>query len=180
MTLSQQAAAETCAVADFAAFTAYFERFLGSLPWFLRHRLPKACFRVKDSRGTHYWCVDPHARSVAVVDSAPESIGFEVHAAVLNDCARLKMFSVWTASKRLKIHLPSADALAQANLWFTLLDLYEVDQLPIRKNFSLRALAVRSRRWREPVEVATILLSRLVLRRRFSVSAIYPLENART
>jgi hypothetical protein len=104
-----------------------------------------------------------------------------VHAAVVNDCAKLRMFSVWSASKRLKIHLQSADALRDANLWFTLLDLYEVDVLPVSRNFSMRALGVRARRWREPVEVANILLRRLLLRERFSVSRIYPVDSvART
>ncbi|MGC2659112.1 MAG: hypothetical protein WA324_14225, partial [Bryobacteraceae bacterium] len=62
------------------------------------------------------------------------------------------------------------------NLWFNLFDLYEIGLLPIIKNFSLRSLAVRLRRWREPVEVANILLRRIVFRRRFSVSRIYPVE----
>ena len=118
---------------------------------------------------------------IAVMEKpAPDCIALEVHAAVLNDCVRLKMFSVWTASKRLKIHLPSADALRHASLWFTLLDLYEIDLLPVRKNFSVRALSVRLRRWPEAIEVANILLRRLLLRQRFSVSSIYPLERART
>jgi hypothetical protein len=95
---------------------------------------------------------------------------------VLNDCARLKMFSVWTASKRIKIRLPAVGALRHANLWFTLLDMYEVDVLPIHKNLSLRSLCVRMRRWREPVEVARILLRRILFRQRFSVSNIYPLQ----
>jgi hypothetical protein len=88
------------------------------------------------------------------------------------------MFSVWTASKRIKIHLPSTGALRDANLWFTLLDLYEIDVLPLSKNFSLRALGVRLLRWREPVEVVVIMMRRLFLKQRFSVSRIYPLEKA--
>jgi hypothetical protein len=75
--------------------------------------------------------------------------------------------------------LPSAESLRHANLWFTLLDLYEVDLLPVSKNFSLRAMSVRLRRWREPVEVANILLRRLFLRQRFSVGRIYPVEKVR-
>jgi hypothetical protein len=154
---------------------------LRSIPWLVRRKLPKAVFRVKDAAGMHGWCVDPQRGEIDVIDEpALESIAFEVHAAVLNDCVRLKMFSVWTASKRLKIYLPSAEALRYANLWFTLLDLYEVDLLPVRKNLSMRALTVRLRRWREPVEVANILLRRLLLRQRFSVSRIYPLGKVRT
>ena len=178
--LSRQVAAESKAVGDFPAFQKYFEQFLRSLPWLVRRKLTKAVFLVKDSAGTHSWSVDPQRGEIAVIEkAAPDSIAFEVHAVVLNDCARLKMFSVWTASKRLKIRLPSAESLRHANLWFTLLDLYEVDLLPLGKNFSLRAMSVRLRRWREPVEVANILLRRLFLRQRFSVGRIYPVERVR-
>jgi UDP-MurNAc hydroxylase len=178
--LSGQVAAESEAVGDFSVFQSYFHQFLRSLPWLVRRKLPKAVFLVRASAGFHRWRVDPRRGEIAVIEQAePDCISFEVHAMVLNDCARLKMFSVWTASKRLKIHLPSAEALRHASLWFTLLDLYEVDLLPIRKNFSARALAVRLRRWPEAVEAANILLRRLFLRERFSVSNIYPFERAR-
>jgi UDP-MurNAc hydroxylase len=176
--LTRQLETESTVTADLDAFKAYFRGFLDALPWFIRRwHLPKIVFRVNDSAGTHDWCVDPRLRSVAEVDVAPAgAVVFEVHAIVLNDCVKLKMFSSWTPSKRLKIHLSSAEALRDANRWFTLLDLYEVDMLPLRRNFSARALAVRARRWREPVEVATILLRRVFSRRRFSVSTIYPVE----
>jgi hypothetical protein len=51
--------------------------------------------------------------------------------------------------------------------------LYETDSFPIAKNFSMRSLGVRLRRWREPVEVANILFRRIFLRQRFSVQRIY-------
>jgi UDP-MurNAc hydroxylase len=174
--LSAQAELETAAVADFAAFEAYFRHFLGAVPWIIRrHKLPAVAFRIRDSAGVRHWLIDPKRREVSVVDAAPpDVVQFEVHALVVNDCAKHKMFSVWTASKRLKIHLPCAAALRQANLWFTLIDLYETDSLPIAKNLSLRSLGVRARRWREPAEVANILLRRVFLRERFSVSRIYP------
>jgi UDP-MurNAc hydroxylase len=175
--LAQQTTVESQAVGDFGAFRRYFGEFLRSLPWLLRRKTTPLVFCVADSKGTHYWRVDPHRKAIEVIDAPPpECVVLAVHAAVLNDCARLNMFSVWTASKRIKIRLPSADALRHANLWFTLLDLYEVGVLPIRRNFSLRALVVRTRRWREPVEVAGILLRRLFFRRRFSVADIYPLQ----
>jgi UDP-MurNAc hydroxylase len=174
--LAAQAVIENAAVGDFAAFEAYFRRFLRAVPWFVkRRRLAGVVFRVNDSTGSHLWVVNPKRGEISAVESAPpDTLAFEVHAVVVNDCVAHRMFSVWTASKRLKIHLPSAAHLAQANLWFTLLDLYETDLLPIAKNFSLRALSVRARRWREPVEVANILLRRIFLRERFSVSRVYP------
>jgi UDP-MurNAc hydroxylase len=177
--LSAQAALEAGAVADFAVFEAYFRRFLGAIPWFIRRwKLPAVVFRIRDSTGVRHWLIDPKRREVSIVEAAPpDLVQFEVHALVVNDCAKLKMFSVWTASKRLTIRLPSAAALKPANLWFTLLDLYETDSLPIARNLSLRSLAVRARRWREPVEVVNILLRRVFLRERFSVSRIYPVRS---
>jgi UDP-MurNAc hydroxylase len=178
-TLARQYALEAEAVADFGAFKAYFDGLLQSTPGVVRRRyLTLLAFRVRDSNGVQQWLVDPATRRVSEVGALPEDcIVFEVHAAVVNDCARLKMFSVWTASKRLKIHLPSAAHLKFANLWMTILDLYEVDLLPLRKNFSKRALGVRLRRWREPVEVANILFRSRVLRRPFSVATIYPIPS---
>ncbi len=175
--LSAQAKLESAAVADFAAFESYFQRFFRSVPWFIRRwKLAPVIFRVKDSQGIHHWPADPKQGTASRVDSAipRDTVVIDVHATVLNDCATLKMFSVWTASKRLKIHLPSAAKLSDVNLWFTLLDLYETDLLPMVNNFCPRALAVRMRRWREPLEVANILFRRIFLRQRFSVSRIYP------
>jgi UDP-MurNAc hydroxylase len=177
--LSTHALAEGEAVADFQAFKTYFDQFLRAVPrMFRRRKLSPLVFRVRDSSGIHHWRIATVRGAVTVIDGAPTNcVVFEVHAAVLNDCTRQKMFSVWSASKRIKIHLPSAEALEHANLWFTLLDLYEVDLLPLHKNFSLRALGVRLRRWREPIEVANIVFRRLFLRQRFSISRIYPLPN---
>ncbi len=175
--LAAQSDVEARAVGDYGAFEVYFQSFFRAIPWLIRRwKMPSVAFRVNDSAGVQDWLVDPGRSAVSIVKTAPPgTVVFEVHAVVVNDCAKLKMFSVWTASKRIKIHLPSAAALSHANLWFTLLDMYETDTLPIAKNLSLRALGGRMRRWREPVEVANILLRRVFLRRRFSVSRIYPL-----
>jgi UDP-MurNAc hydroxylase len=173
--LATQTELESGAAADFPAFERYFNGFFRSIPWLIRRwKLRPIIFRVNDRAGAHLWRADPHRREVSVVTDLPaDTIAVDVHAVVLNDCTTLKMFSVWSASKRLTIHLPSAGALPLLNLWFTLLDLYETDFLPLRKNFSLRSLGVRLRRWREPVEVATILARRVFLRERFSVGRIY-------
>jgi UDP-MurNAc hydroxylase len=178
--LAAQAELEQAAVGDFAAFADYFQQFFRSVPWLIKKwKLSPLLFRVRDSQGIHHWLLDPKRGAALRVDSATlsDTVVIEVHATVLNDCATLKMFSVWTASKRLKIRLPSAAALSDANLWFTLLDLYETDSLPIARIFTLRALGVRMLRWREPVEVADILFRRIFLRQRFSVSRIYPAES---
>jgi UDP-MurNAc hydroxylase len=177
--LAEQYALESEAVGDFPAFKDHFANLLRSIPAVVRRRyLSPLVFRVRDSSGVRNWSVDPATLRVSEMElTPPKAIVFEVHAAVINDCARLKMFSVWTASKRLKIYLPSSASLTQATMWMTVLDLYEVDLLPLRKNFSARALGVRLRRWREPLEVTKILMRRVFLRRRFSVGSIYPIPS---
>lgn len=179
--LAENAAHEAQAVADREGFESYFVPFLRAIPWAVRRFLLRPLvFRVREAAGAQHWLIDPSRRQITPIGEAPrDCVVFEVHAAVLNDCVRHRMFSVWTASKRIRIRLPSAAALSQVNLWFALLDLYEVDLLPLRRNLAPRALAVRIRRWREPVEVLGLLLRRILLRERFSVSRIYPLPKAR-
>ena len=178
--LDSQADVEAETVFDAEAFHGYFTAMLRALPWPLRRWVMKpVVFRVRDVHGVHHRLVDPRSGEVSEVGEPPAAgVIFEVHAIVVNDCTRLRMFSVWSASKRLKIHLPDSASLSSANLWFTVLDLYEVDVFPLAMNFSRRNLGIRLRRWREPVEVASILLSRLFLRRRFSVVRVYPLKPA--
>jgi UDP-MurNAc hydroxylase len=177
--LAAQQELESQVIADFSAFETYFRGFCASVPRFIkRSRLPSIMFRVTDSKGKHLWLVNAEQETVAPVQSLPpEVVVLDVHAIVLNDCAKLRMFSVWTASKRLKIHLPSAAALAHVNLFFTLLDMYETDLLPLTKNFTARSIAVRLRRWREPAELCRMLLRRLFFRQRFSVGRIYPMKS---
>jgi UDP-MurNAc hydroxylase len=175
--LAAQSEMESAAVGSFAEFDRYLQSFLRAVPWLIRRwKMSPIVFRIRDSQGVHHWLADP-LRGACLLPESPtpsESIVIDVHATVLNDCAAHKMFSVWTASKRLKIHLPCAASLSDVNLWFTLLDLYETASLPLVRNFTFRALAVRVRRWREPVEVANILLRRILFRRRFSASRVYP------
>ena len=85
------------------------------------------------------------------------------------------MFSAWTPSKRLKIYLPSPDHLKTVNALFGLLDFYELETLPLRKNFAFRSLGVRLRRWREAVEAGHLFLKHVVLGRPFEVAGLYPL-----
>jgi UDP-MurNAc hydroxylase len=178
-TLAAQQELESRVTADFEAFQDYFGKLFTSLPRFIkRGRLPPIVFRVADSTGMHLWLVNARQETVSVVQSLPpDLVVLDVHAIVLNDCAKLRMFSVWTASKRLKIHLPTAASLAHINLLFTLLDMYETDLLPLARNFTARSVAVRLRRWREPAELGKILLRRIVLRQRFSVGRIYPVKS---
>lgn len=172
--LQQTYQEEERAVALFEPFKAYFEDLLRSLPGIMRRRVPAIAFRIQDANGEHHWVVDPRSSQVRALESVPRNCALiHMHARVLNDCVQHRMFSVWGPSKRMKIVLPAAKFLSDAGSWFTLLDLYELEIFPLRRNFSPRSLAVRLRRWREPVEVARIMLRRFVLGRRFNVGDIY-------
>jgi UDP-MurNAc hydroxylase len=166
--------------ADFESFKSYFQRMLHALPGFIRrHALSPIVFRPRDVRGTRNWLVDPKRGIVEELAAVPPGwASFELHAAVLRDCTELKMFSVWSASKRLRIRLPSAESLPHVQRWFTILDLYELEVFPLALNFSPRSLAIRARRWREPVELALLVLRRVLLRRPLTVAALYPVKAA--
>ena len=169
---------EAAVEADFESFAAYFRRLLAALPHFVRKRVLKPIiFRTRDANGVYHWLVDPGNRRVVALGSAPDDcVVLELHPAVLRDCARLRMFSVWTASKRLRIHLPGGTSLTSATRWFSVLDLFELDMLPLRRNFSLRALGIRARRWREAAELGRVLVRRMLGRAPLEVTALYPLK----
>ncbi|MHB8813062.1 MAG: MBL fold metallo-hydrolase [Steroidobacteraceae bacterium] len=170
-------AEEDRASADLDSFLVYFERMMAAVPRFLRRRfLSPIVFEVRDASGRRFWRIDPAVPAVAELPAPlPGDLVIEVHAAVLRDCTRNRMFSVWSASKRLKIKLPAPQALAATTRWLTFLDLYELDVFPLARNFSMRSLAVRLRRWREPVELAALLLRR-ALRRPTTIASLYPLK----
>jgi hypothetical protein len=100
----------------------------------------------------------------------------EAPALVLNDCANIRMFSAWTPSKRLRIRLASREQLRGIVIFLFMLDLYELDMLPLRKNLSLRAVAVRVRRWRELVEMAHMFVKHGLLRRPLGIAELYSLR----
>jgi UDP-MurNAc hydroxylase len=173
-------AEEDRVVADFESFSGYFERMMTAIPRFIRRRaLAPLVFEVRDACGRRFWRIDPALRTVQELPGpAARDVVFEVHAAVLRDCCRNRMFSVWSASKRLKIKLPTPQALAVATRWLTFLDLYELETFPLASNLSARSLAIRLRRWREPVELATLMLRRAFGRRPLTIASLYPIRVA--
>ena len=164
--------------ADFAAFHAYFERMMRAIPGVVRHlALSPLVFEVRNAAGVFFWRVDPRRRAVEPLLEAPaDCLIFKVHAAVLRDCCRNRMFSVWSASKRLRIKLSSPEVLGAASRWLTFLDLYELETFPLSRNLTARSLGIRLRRWREPVELGLLLLRRALLRRPLTMASLYPLR----
>jgi len=174
--LDSQYEKEDGTLADFAAFRAYFLGLIHAIPWVVRKWLKlRIIFRTRDARGEHNWLVDLGSATVEETSAASECAVIEVAALVLNDCTHVRMFSVWTASKRLRIHLPTREHLKTLAMLFLLLDLYELEVLPLRKNFSWRAITVRLRRWREIVEMGRMFIKHVVLRRPIDIAGLYSL-----
>jgi UDP-MurNAc hydroxylase len=165
--------------ADFDAFNRYFQAFLRAIPWPIRKLIgTRVGFCIADGLGEHRWLIDIASARVAKVDALEDYPVIYTPALVLNDCARTRMFSAWTPSKRLRIRLPSREHLRAVVIFLFLLDLYELDMLPLRKNLSLRALGVRARRWRELAETGWMFVKHGLLRRPLDVAGMYSLPKA--
>ena len=176
--LEAQYQKEAAVLVDEAAADNYFAGFMRALPALLRFK-GAVTFRTADARGTHGWMLDFKRGQMQRVETpAPEGAVIDIPAAVFNDCVRIRMFSVWTASKRLRIRLRTRAELDLVGNAFSLLDFYELDLLPLRRNLSARSLSVRMRRWRDGVEMAGLMFKHRVLRRRFDVASLYALPTA--
>ena len=176
--LTKQYTKEAQTLADFESFHKYFKGFIGAIPWLARKWLKlQFVFHISDAKGKHNWMVDITSGNIkALVEFNHDCVEIETPAIVLNDCCKLRMFSTWTASKRLKINLPSPDHLKSVNTLFLLLDLYELDMLPLRKNFTWRSLGIRQRRWREIVEALYLIIQHRLFKRSFVVANLYDLS----
>ena len=173
--LAAQYRHEAQAVVDGAAADIYLGAFMRALPGLLRPRW-RLTLRVTDGAGAHCWVLDFARASLRRAD-APDAAGpvIDIPAVVFNDCVRARMFSVWTASKRLRIQLRTPADLAVVNGAFTLLDFYELDMLPLRRNFTLRALGVRARRWRDALEAVALFTRHRLFGKPFDVASLYEL-----
>lgn len=173
--LARQYEQEKQTLADYASFYTYFEGFLQAIPWPVRRWLKfRIVFRTHDAQGEHNWLVDMAARKVEVLPGrGDDCVVIEIPALVLNDCTHIWMFSAWTPSKRLKIHLPSPDQMKTVTTLFLLLDCYELEMLPLGKNLTWRSLGIRLRRWREVAEAGRMFLKHVVFRHPFEIASLY-------
>lgn len=165
--------------ANFESFNDYFNSFLKSIPWPIKKLLnPGIVFRTTDCDGQHNWLVDTRSKKVVTLplNESEKYVVLETSPLILNDCTQIKMFSVWTASKRLKIYLPSASDLKRVQTLFSSLDLYELESLPLKQNFSFRSLNIRLRRWRDVIEALGLLLKHKILSRPFIIADLYPIK----
>ncbi len=168
--LKMQYAIEQNAVLNVVRFKNYFADFLNSLPWFFRKLFrKKILFKIPDKITTHRLLIDFYRNKVEEYEGNEKlPIEIECHATVINACTAKKMFSVWGSSKRLKIYFRD-DNLISANVLFMLLEGYELDLLPLTKNFSARHLTIYLRRWREFLEFIRVIVKMKLFRRPFSL-----------
>lgn len=148
----------------FESFAEYFRIFATSLPALLRGVFsPVVAFERTGRDGT--WVVDFRARRVYELASPPETVALriQVHPAVLRDCVEKRMFSVFTASKRLHVNV-SKGRMSDFFLLTTLLDMYEYGYFPLRRCLNARFARAWLRRWRE-VAMYSWMAVRIVLAR---------------
>jgi hypothetical protein len=186
--LAAQYAKEEGERADWKAFESYFSELIASTPKIIRRLLPSVSFTVSEGPATpggkgspvRHWLVDFKSGRAVEVDEPPSvALSITTPPSVLNDCTKRRMFSTWTASKRLSIRLRDGAAKNLA-LFFLLLDLFENDGLPLRNLCSRRQLMSRLPRWREYRDVLAIAAKSGLLRRPFRVGDLYaPTRTAR-
>lgn len=160
---------------SFNAFEKYFEKFIESIPTFVHTRfLPTIVFDVQATDGNRAWLLDfPNKQVRELKEPVDVEVIIQVHALVINDCSMRNMFSAWTPSKRLQIDLEGHKELSKLHNFLLLLDLFENDGLPLKKNFTLRNLGIFISRWREVVELLRMVVIYKILRRKLVVSALY-------
>lgn len=173
--LEKQYAKEEKTKASFKAFHRYFTAFLDSTPSLIRKKLlPKIIFKINDPDGEHLWLLDAPNKKVEELQTATDAdIIISVPALVINDCVRRKMFSVWSASKRLEIELTNEKGLSKLQGLLGFLDFYENEGLPLRSNFSRRNFPIWLSRWREAAEAVRLVLVYKILRRKLIISELY-------
>lgn len=151
---------EATARADIAAFEGYFRGFLRSVPFPLA--IGRAGFAIENGDGSVDRRMLDLGRRAVIAYRDAEEVDFEIgcHARIINDCATHRMFSTWGASKRLRIRLVSPSGSRLLGSLLTLLDLYEHEIIPLRRNLALRSISARTRRWREALQAGALLWSR--------------------
>ncbi|MDB4733780.1 MBL fold metallo-hydrolase [Planctomycetota bacterium] len=174
--LTRQYALEDRTKPSVRAFTRYHQEMFKAIPRWIRKRSGlRITYQVHGGGETKLLHVDLPRGESEVVEKTPEDSSFTVRvpAKVFNDCCRQKMFSVWSASKRLRFVVTKENA-PQLGPFLTLLDLYEQDFFPLRRNLSRRSLSSRIRRWREVVEFLRLAFLVRVAGRRFDPKELHP------
>jgi UDP-MurNAc hydroxylase len=144
------------------SFERYFSTLLRALPRGFSLVFPlRVAFKVFNDRTTVRWLVDFENWTLLreVTETDVPDMEISVHANVLRDCCQKRMFSVFTASKRLHFHLYRKRALRGFFIFNQLMDMYESDYFPVRLWFRRRFVVNWLRRWREVAFYVVLLIS---------------------
>lgn len=179
--LEKQYEKEARTKADYKAFERYFTKLLASTPMLIRKMLPRLLFKTSDFEGDKFFFVDFPGKKLADLDSEINDVDIKITVPpiVLMSCVRQKMFSVWSASKRLEIELVNGN-LSKLQTLLGVLDFYENEGLPLRNNFSARNFPIWLRRWREAVEAVRLIFRHKILRKKFIISDLYASKELQT
>jgi UDP-MurNAc hydroxylase len=163
---------------DAEACVSYFEALFADLPprTLVRMALDFQILIEVHGASTRRFLLDFGKRQL-VLDAEPSErmVTIRVPARVFNDCCKQRMFSTWSASKRLSVHVPPSLDLSALGRFLTLLDLHELGQLPIRNNLQARALWQRLLRWREVIDFGSYVWQSRT-RQGFRISDLYPMR----
>ena len=150
------------------SFQKYFSNFFSALPVGFGMIFPaKILFHVVSTESAD-WLVDFRKKRVfrMVDETISYDIRLETHANILKDCCQKKMFSVFTASKRVHYHLKTKRALRYYFMFNTLMDMYESEYFPFHLMLRWRFLSNWLRRWREIMFYFSVIFSILIGRAR--------------
>ncbi len=166
--LEQCYAKESAVRPHWESFQKYFSDLFSTLPLGFGLLFPaKILFHVNDAESVD-WLVDFRKKKVlrTVGQATFYDIRLETRANILNDCCQKKMFSVFTASKRVHYHLRTKPALRYYFIFNTLMDMYESEYFPLHLMLRRRFLSNWFRRWREVMFYFSVIFSMLIGRAR--------------
>ncbi len=161
--LEQQYALEFKQKLNKKAFVNYFIEFLKACSLPLRLLKFRFGFLINEKRNsTNFLCIiDGIKQSTEIINISHEEEIYKYKLAfviktplyVFNDCNLKKMHNTYTPSKLLEIIITEKHGLKKLNKYFSLVDLYENDSLPLNKLFSIRNIIIIFRRWRELFDI---------------------------
>ena len=153
-------ALEAKAVVTTEVMRAFFDPFLASVPWLLRRKFRNRPIVMISEGGAApgQWQIDVDKRTVAPIEASAASTAparMHVPAIVLRQCLRMNMFGHAAISKRVR-YLATRESMPALKRFELLLNAYELEFLPLRRNLSLATVRTYLRRWRELILYAEV------------------------
>jgi hypothetical protein len=172
--LAERDRVEAGVTPDEGAFIDYFEPMMHGTPRLLARRMVgSVAFDVGGADDPRWWLLDFDEGRIRTEVTRRPDVVFRTAAAILNDCCRIRMFSTWSASKRLRIALAEPEMVRRSSGFLQLLDLFELGFLQPANHFTRRSLINRALRWREPLDAVGYL--RAARRAHGAAVELYPL-----